>query len=195
MALSELLWPFVSLPETYVAIDTETTGLFNGVVAPDVISIGITKVENCKLNASYEFRARPAMSYTDDSDSVHGIKWEQAQCFEPLSVSWPEINDLILGRLIVFHNALFDWRVLIAAATRNDLKPLAPSGVFCSQRAAQPWAMAKQLKCSERGPSLDALASYLHLDCVRSQFHLHHSSSTDSELTANVVERLRLWRD
>ena len=73
MAVSELLWPFVSLPETYVAIDTETTGLFNGVVAPDAISMGITKVDNCKLTASYEFRARAA-SLIERLEAIRGVK-------------------------------------------------------------------------------------------------------------------------
>ena len=35
MPYSELLAPFHFLPETYVVIDTETTGLFEGDVAPD----------------------------------------------------------------------------------------------------------------------------------------------------------------
>ena len=64
-------------------------------------------------------------------------------------------------------------------------------GVFCSQRAAQPWAQANDIKCSERGPSLGNLMSALGLEINRNDGKRKHSAKRDAYIVALVVEKLR----
>ena len=45
----ELLWPFTKLPSSYIVIDTETTGLFQGEIAPEMLSLGICRVVKDKI--------------------------------------------------------------------------------------------------------------------------------------------------
>jgi DNA polymerase III epsilon subunit-like protein len=191
MVNSELLWVLQELPAEYVVVDTETTGLFDGEIAPDLISIGLTLVVDHEPFENHEFRSKPTQAYSHKSDTVHGIPWEDSQGFKPLAESWAEVSDLVANRLLIAHNALFDWRVLCVAAERNHLDSLSPSGVLCSQRALQPWAMANHIKVSDRGPSLDALADFLDVRSTRTQYSEHHSASTDSEITAIIIELLR----
>ena len=46
--INHLLWPFRNLPENYVVLDTETTGLFDESGAPGIVAIGIVEVSNGK---------------------------------------------------------------------------------------------------------------------------------------------------
>lgn len=187
----ELLWQFKTLLNGYVALDTETTGLFHGDVAPDVISIGLTEVCSCKVISSVQYLSRPTKKFTDNAFSVHGISWESTQAYPHLSDSWDDICGAISGKLVIAHNALYDWRVLSSAASKWELELPFVQGVFCTQRASQAWAMANNIKCSERGPSLDSLADYLGVENLRAENNDLHSASIDSELVALVAEKLR----
>lgn len=188
----QLLWSFSMLPKKYVILDTETTGLFDGEKAPDLVSIGLSIIENRKVACNKEFLVRPEMSYSDQADQVHGIAWQESQMHPALSENWDEICEHLDGQLVVAHNALFDWRVLISAAKRGALKQPTAKGVFCCQRAAQPWAMANNIKCSERGPSLDALVNYFGITNTRLIQGGSHGASIDAGLTALAVQKLCL---
>ncbi len=39
--INQLLWAFKALPESYVVLDTETTGLFDEQGAPGIVSLGL----------------------------------------------------------------------------------------------------------------------------------------------------------
>lgn len=187
----DLLWPFNSLPSRYIAIDIETTGLFHQNEAPDMVSIGLCVVEQRKVVSTLEYRIKPRKAYSDGSELIHGFEWNDAQNHPNLSDSWADIATLIESRLVVTHNALFDWRVLCVAALRDDLTRPQVQGVFCSQRAAQPWAQANDIKCSERGPSLGNLMAALGLEIERNDGKRKHSAKRDAYILALMVEKLR----
>jgi|TARA_B110000037_G_scaffold97730_1_gene114585 DNA polymerase-3 subunit epsilon len=65
------------------------------------------------------------------------------------------------------------------------------AGVFCSQRAAQPWAQSVGIACSERGPSLDALTKHLRIKSLRQANNNYHGALIDAQQTANVVRHLQ----
>ena len=56
---SELLWIFTQLPDDYIVLDTETTGLRDGNGSPDIVTLGITVVRNREIAKSIEFETRP----------------------------------------------------------------------------------------------------------------------------------------
>ena len=189
--LNELLWPFKQLPSKYVALDTETTGLFHQDIAPDVISIGLTEVKDFKITSSVEYLSKPEKNFSDNAFSIHGMSWEKTQDNPELSDSWDDICRVIKGELVVIHNALYDWRVLSLAASNRKLKLPVVEGVFCTQRASQPWAMANKIKCSERGASLAVLADHLDIANLRAENNGFHSARVDSNMLVLVTEELR----
>ncbi len=56
---SKLLWIFTQLPDDYIVLDTETTGLRDGNGPPDIVTLGITVVRNREIAKSIEFETRP----------------------------------------------------------------------------------------------------------------------------------------
>lgn len=189
--INQLLWPFNTLPESYVVLDTETTGLFDEQGTPGIVSLGLAMVYKSRVTEVTEYRCRPHRPMTKEAVKVNGISNEQAQGYPLFSSRWREICEWLAGRLVVIHNAEFDWPLIIDHVERYQVEPPSTAGVFCSQRAAQPWARAMGLKCSERGPSLDTLTQVLKVEDLRSENSGIHGAIIDARQTAAVVEALR----
>ncbi len=189
--INQLLWPFKALPESYVVLDTETTGLFDEQGAPGIVSLGLAAVLNGYVTETTEYRFKPHRPMTEAAYQINGISDEQAQGYPLFSSHWTEVCDWLADRLVVIHNAAFDWPLIIDHVERYQVDPPSTAGVFCSQRAAQPWAGAMGLKCSQRGPSLDTLTQALKIEDLRSANRGVHGAMIDARQTAAVVEALR----
>tara|TARA_B100001057_G_C22849395_1_gene950330 strand:- start:1034 stop:1678 length:645 start_codon:yes stop_codon:yes gene_type:complete len=192
--INHLLWPFRNLPENYVVLDTETTGLFDESGAPGIVTIGIVEVSNGKAVKANEYAVRPHRQMTNEASQINGIGDQQAQSFPTFTSQWPNIRANLSDHLVVIHNAIFDWPLLIEHVMRYGVNEPSILGVFCSQRAAQPWAQAMGLKCSDRGPSLDTLTEATGVHNFRSELDGIHSASKDAKQTAEVVEALRRFK-
>ena len=194
MALyNELLWIFTQLPDDYLVLDTETTGLPDDNGLPDIVTLGIMVVRNREIAESVEFETRPQRCISDEAQAVHGITNEQATGFESFESQWNQIAGYLADQLIVIHNASFDWPILLDHVERYCLKLPKIQGVFCSQKAAIPWAQAINLQCSHRGPSLDMLTKALHVEDLRAEGGGIHGAKIDSRQTAQVVEAMRRY--
>ena len=194
MALyNELLWIFTQLPDDYLVVDTETTGLPDDNGLPDIVTLGIIVVRNREITESVEFETRPQRCISDEAQAVHGITNEQATGFESFESQWNQIAGYLADQLIVIHNASFDWLILLDHVERYCLKLPKIQGVFCSQKAAIPWAQAINLQCSHRGPSLDMLTKALHVEDLRAEGGGIHGAKIDSRQTAQVVEAMRRY--
>lgn len=191
MQYRELLWIFTQLPDNYVVLDTETTGLPDKNGLPDIVTLGLAIVEERNVANSLEFKVKPNKSISKEAQSVHGITDQQAEAFKPLKSQWQEISSILNGRLVVIHNASFDWPILLNQATQNSLEMPGISGIFCSQKAAFPWAQSMQLECSSRGPSLDTLTSALEVEDLRAKENGLHGARIDAVQTAQLVEAIR----
>lgn len=188
---NELLWIFTQLPDDYIVIDTETTGLPDENGLPDIVTLGITVVRGREIAESIEFEIRPTRAISEEAQAVHGITDDQAAAFETFELQWNQIAEYLKGQLIVIHNASFDWPILLDHVGRYDLTMPPVKGVFCSQKAAIPWAQAKNLPCSHRGPSLDLLTCVLGVEDIRAKGGGTHGAAIDSQQTALVVEAMR----
>ena len=187
----ELLWIFTQLPNDYIALDTETTGLPGENGLPDIVTIGITVVRNREIAESVEFRTRPQKRISEEAQSIHGITNEQAAAFESFDSQWQQIAEYLKDQLIVIHNASFDWPILLDHVLRHGLAMPEIQGVFCSQKATIPWAQAMDLPCSHRGPSLDTLTKVLSAEDFRGKAGGSHGAEIDSRQTTQVIERMR----
>lgn len=189
----ELLWIFTQLPDDYIVLDTETTGLPDENGPPDIVTLGITVVRNREIAESVEFKTRPQKHISEEAQSIHGIANEQAAGFDSFDSQWNQIADYLNDQLIVIHNTSFDWPILLDHITRYGLSMPPILGVFCSQKAAIPWAQAMNLPCSHRGPSLDTLTQALGVKDLRAKGHGIHAAGIDSQQTAYVDEVLRRY--
>lgn len=187
----ELLWPFKNLPQDYVVLDLETTGLFDESGAPSILTIGVVEVVAGEPVGGAEFCARPRRSITREASAIHGITERKAAGFPELEESWETLTLLLQGKLVVIHNASFDWLIIRDAAITHRLQVPAIQGVFCSQRSAQPWAVANGIETSSRGPSLDALTQALALPDRRSALDGQHGALIDARQSVDIVESLR----
>lgn len=187
----ELLWIFTQLPDDYIVLDTETTGLPDENGPPDIVTLGITLVRHREIAESVEFKTRPQKSISDEAQAIHGIANEQAAEFESFGSQWRRIAGYLKGQLIVIHNASFDWPILLDHMARYGLAMPEFQGVFCSQKAAIPWALAMNISCSHRGPSLDTLTDMFGVENFRDKANGLHGAERDSQQTARVVETLR----
>jgi DNA polymerase-3 subunit epsilon len=166
---NELLWIFTQLPDEYLVLDTETTGLPDEDGLPDIVTLGITVVRNREITESVEFKTRPQKRISEEAQSIHGITNEQAAKFESFDSQWSQIADYLKDQLIIIHNACFDWPILLDHVDRYNLELPKIQGAFCSQKAAIPWAQAINLPCNHRGPSLDTLTKALGVEDLRAE--------------------------
>lgn len=89
------------------------------------------------------------------------------------------------------HNASFDWLILLDHVARYGLSMPPTQGVFCSQKAAIPWAQAMNLLCSQRGPSLDILTKALGVENLRTKIGGTHGAAIDSQ----QIETKKVYRN
>jgi DNA polymerase-3 subunit epsilon len=181
----ELLWIFTQLPDDYIVLDTETTGLPDENGLPDIVTLGITVVRNRKIAESVEFKTRPQKRISEEAQSIHGITNEQAAGFDSFESQWYQIADYL--------NASFDWPILLDHVARYGLSMPPIQGVFCSQKAAIAWAQVMELSCSHRGPSLDTLTKILSVENLRDKTDGIHGAGIDSRQTARVIEVMRCY--
>ena len=190
----ELLWIFTQLPDDYIVLDTETTGLPDENGLPDIVTLGITVVRNREIAESVEFKTRPQEHIAEEAQSIHGITNEQVAEFKSFDSQWSQMAEYLGDQLIVIHNASFDWPILLDHVVRHGLAMPEIQGVFCSQKAALPWAQAMNLPCSHRGPSLDTLTKVLGVEDLRAKKGGGiHGAEIDSRQTARIVEVMRLY--
>jgi DNA polymerase-3 subunit epsilon len=190
-AFSELLWIFTQLPDDYVVLDTETTGLPDESGLPDIVSLGLTVVRQREIQNTFEFRIKPQKPISAEAQAIHGITNEEAAAFEPFDAQCPQILQYLESQLVVIHNASFDWPILNDQVAKANSSVPVIRGVFCSQKAATPWAQSMGLPCSSRGPSLDTLTKALGVTDMRKDLEGKHSAGNDSQQAALMVERLR----
>ncbi|KAA1192720.1 3'-5' exonuclease [Pseudohalioglobus sediminis] len=189
----ELLWIFTQLPNDYIVLDTETTGLPDEDGLPDIVTLGITVVRGRDIAESVEFEIRPTRAISEEAQAVHDITDAQAAAFETFESQWSQIGEYLRDQLIVIHNASFDWPILLDHVARYNLTMPQIEGVFCSQKAAIPWAQANNLPCSHRGPSLDLLTEVLGVEDLRSKSEGTHGAEIDSRQTTRIIEMMRQY--
>lgn len=192
---NELLWVFTQLPNDYIVLDTETTGLADEKGLPDIVTLGLAVVRNREIAESIEFETRPQRRISEEAQAVHGISNKQAAKFKSFQSQWSQIADYLKDKLILIHNASFDWPILLDHVARYGLEMPEIHGVFCSQKAATPWAQAMNVPCSHRGPSLDALTKVLGVEDLRAKKDGIHGAKIDSLQAAQVVEVMRCCRN
>jgi len=187
--MRESLKPFHDLPDSYIVLDTETTGLPDEKGQPGIVTLGLTRVIDRKIHESVEFKLKPYRPINAEAERVHHISNEEAIKFPSFEKEWPNIKQWLDGQVVVIHNKGFDWPIVEFHVAHYHCSPPSPIQLFCSQKAAIPFAAEEGIPMSSRGPSLDDLTAYLKIDPLRKGGI--HGAKIDSMQTALVVEGLR----
>jgi DNA polymerase III epsilon subunit family exonuclease len=108
------------LPQNFIALDLETTGL--DAEKDEIINIALVRFENGCIVASIDFLVRPQKEVPAFVYYLTGIaqnKLSEAKSFKEIV---PQILEFINDMPLVAHNAAFDSKIFMLALSRNGLK-------------------------------------------------------------------------
>lgn len=165
------------LPEKYIALDVETTGLSSE--RHKIIEIGAIKVNENQIEASFHMFVKPKKKIPQDIANLTGLSDEILQREgKELSDILPELL-LFVGDLpIVSHNVDFDYGFLRVACENCGL-PL------FSNHCIDTLALARRLVENVQNYKLETLLNYFGIEVG-----LKHRSMEDCYYTKQLYEKL-----
>ncbi len=113
-------------------VDTETTGLGD---TDEVIDIAIVDTTGAAL---FESLVRPSRPIPLDAMRVHGINDAMVAHAPTWDVVYPQVAQLLAGRVIVVYNADFDRRLINQMNTRHGFLPFG-GGWECAMKRYGEW--------------------------------------------------------
>ncbi|MFT5497403.1 MAG: DNA polymerase-3 subunit alpha (Gram-positive type) [Kiritimatiellia bacterium] len=134
-ALAEIL---LSLDDTtFVAIDTETTGL--NPQLDRIIEIGVVKFKAGKIIERKDWLIDPEMTIPLEAINVHGITDEMVKGKPHFKEVYPKLIAFIKDTTLLAHNAAFDERFLEVETNRLEKTPSLTNPVICTIRLCRTW--------------------------------------------------------
>jgi CRISPR-associated protein Cas2 len=166
-----------SLPETYIVVDLETTGL--SPVEHEVIEIGALLIREGQIEAQFHALVKARSNIPPSIAALTGITDEMLECEgRELEVVLPEFLAFAGDLPVVSHNADFDYGFLRSGCERCGL-PL-----FCSQ-CVDTLTLARRLVDDVDNYKLATLVDHFKIE-VKGQ----HRSMDDCLTTKQLYEKL-----
>jgi DNA polymerase-3 subunit epsilon len=163
---------------TYVAFDTETTGL-NPSEGDEIIQIGAVRIVNGRLlhNECIDQLVNPQRPVPRSSVEIHGIDPELLPSQPTITGVLPGFHAFAVDSVLVAHNAAFDMRFL-------QLKEEA-AGLSFDNPVLDTLLLSSVVHPNQEGHSLDAIAERFNLTIVG-----RHTALGDALVTAEILLRL-----
>jgi DNA polymerase-3 subunit epsilon len=155
-------------------VDLETTGVLPSV--DRVVEVGVVLLDDAG-SIEQEFSTLVDPGRDIGATSVHGIRASDVVGAPTFAEVAPYLSDLLSGRVVVAHNALFDLRFLGREFGRAGL-PIQLSPALCTMRLA-----------SQFDRSLRSLASICEAFSIVND--RTHAALDDARATATALTRLR----
>lgn len=163
---------------TYVAFDTETTGLKPS-EGDEIIQIGAVRIVNGKIlpGEMIDQLIDPQRSIPESSVAIHGITPRMVVNQPTIAQVLPHFHRFAEGAVLVAHNAAFDMRCL-------QLKE-AGSGVKFENPVLDTLLLSSIIHPQQESHSLDEVASRLNLTNIG-----RHTALGDALVTAEVLLKI-----
>jgi DNA polymerase-3 subunit epsilon len=163
---------------TYVAFDTETTGL-NPSEGDEIIQLGAVRIVNGRLlhNECIDQLVNPQRPVPESSVKIHGIDPQLLPSQPLIDEVLPKFHAFATDSVLVAHNAAFDMRFL-------QLKE-EPLGVHFDNPVLDTLLLSSVVHPNQEGHSLDAIAERFNITIVG-----RHTALGDALVTAEVLLKL-----
>jgi DNA polymerase-3 subunit epsilon len=163
---------------TYVAFDTETTGL-NPSEGDEIVQLGAVRIVNGRLlhNECIDQLVNPQRPVPKSSVEIHGIDPELLPSQPIITRVLPTFHAFAADSVLVAHNAAFDMRFL-------QLKEQA-SGVCFDNPVLDTLLLSSVVHPHQEGHSLDAIAERFDITIVG-----RHTALGDALVTAEILLKL-----
>ena len=159
----------------FVAIDFETANEKRA----SACAVGVVVVENDEIVQVVEHLIQPKeVRFSYHNTRIHGITAEDVQDAPTLTDIWGDIWSLLEGKLVVAHNAGFDFSVLRHSLHANDIEFPELSYLCTVNIARQTW------------PELPSHSLGFLAECLGIGLHRQdgiHNAANDAEAAAKVL--------
>ncbi len=108
------------LPQSFVALDVETTGL--NADKDEIIDIALVRFENGNVSATLDFLVKPQKKLPSFVNYLTGISQSELDEAKPFKEIIPQILEFIGEKPLVAHNVAFDSKLFTFALSRNGVK-------------------------------------------------------------------------
>ena len=98
-----------------VYLDTETTGLSR---SDEIIEISIVEHDGTEL---FTKLVKPSQPIPREAERIHGITNAQVASAQAWPIIWPQIRQILYGRVIAAYNSPFDLRMMEQSHQRYHL--------------------------------------------------------------------------
>lgn len=164
-------------PSGYAVVDVETTGL-HPYAGDRVIQVAVRQVSSTgELESAWETLVDPGAGVDPGPVHVHGISRGQLDAAPPYAAVAGEVAARLAGRVLVAHNAAFDWSFIAAESDRARTK-LQVRQWLCTM------AMARRLALPLADKSLATLAAHYEIEQLRA-----HDAGDDTRVAAEILIR------
>lgn len=163
---------------TFVAFDTETTGL-NPTEGDEIIQLGAVRIVNGRLlhNECIDQLVNPQRPVPKSSVKIHGIDPELLPSQPIITRVLPNFHAFAADSVLVAHNAAFDMRFL-------QLKEEA-TGLSFDNPVLDTLLLSSVVHPNQEGHSLDAIAERFNITIVG-----RHTALGDALATAEILLKL-----
>ncbi len=163
---------------TYVAFDTETTGL-NPSDGDEIIQIGAVRIVNGRMlvNEVIDQLVNPQRAVPPSSVKVHGIQAELLDRQPTIDKVLPHFHSFVKNTVLVAHNAAFDMRFL---QLKEEL-----TGLRFENPVLDTLLLSSLVHPNQEGHSLDDIAARLNIRVTG-----RHTALGDALVTAEVLLKL-----
>ncbi len=163
---------------TYVAFDTETTGL-NPSEGDEIIQLGAVRVVNNRLlhNECIDQLVNPQRPVPQSSVAVHGIDPQLLPEQPVITQVLPSFHAFASDAVLVAHNAAFDMRFL---QLKED-----EAGLAFDNPVLDTLLLSSVVHPNQEGHSLDAIAERFNITIVG-----RHTALGDALVTAEILLKL-----
>ena len=159
----------------FVVFDTETTGL--NFEFERLTEIGAVEVSNFEIGEKFNTLVNPQKPIPAKITEITGISDEMVKCAPDEKQALEQFLNFVNGRVLVAHNAKFDFGFLSAVARRHNLN-LNFTFIDTLVLAKALWPNLKKFK-------LDKIANHLHLG----EFN-HHRACDDAFMLAKIFIKM-----